>query len=153
MKDGTLKTTEPICQTTMNAISDTIEERDQSQRVTQAVVGLAVRDCACDGLDDGLVNVVDMSIMTGAQATSCSTPTDSKMLVIRRVYAPNSDESRMARRRGRGRSMVTISSTRPGLGVMTTTRSLRKTASGIEWVTKTIVFGVSCQNFSRSMLS
>jgi len=62
MKDGTLKATEPICQTTMNAISDIIEECDESQRATHAVAGLAVLECACDGLDDGLVNVVDMSI-------------------------------------------------------------------------------------------
>jgi len=66
MKDGTLKTTEVICQTTINAISDTIEECDESQRATQPAADVAVFDCACGGLDDGLVNVVGMSVMTEA---------------------------------------------------------------------------------------
>ena len=47
--------------------------------------------------------------------------------------------------------MMTRSSTiRPGRGVMTRTRSARKTASGIEWVMKKTVWPVSAMIFSNS---
>ena len=47
--------------------------------------------------------------------------------------------------RGRGRSTSTTRATRPGRGVMTTTRSARATASATLWVTKTTVRGRSSQ--------
>ena len=47
--------------------------------------------------------------------------------------------------RGRARSTSTTRSTRPGRGVMTTTRSARATASATLWVTKTTVRGRSSQ--------
>ena len=49
----------------------------------------------------------------------------------------------MATVRGRGRSMSKICASRPGRGVITTTRSARKIASPMLWVTKTIVLLVS----------
>src|SRR5437773_8677466 len=58
---------------------------------------------------------------------------------IWKVRAPKSPLARDATVRGRGRLTGTMLATRPGRGVSTTTRSARKTASGIEWVTKTIV--------------
>ena len=53
-------------------------------------------------------------------------------------------ESRSATRRGLGRSTRT-SATTGRAAVRTTTRSARKTASGIEWVTSRIVVPVRCQ--------
>ena len=44
------------------------------------------------------------------------------------------------------------SAIRPGRGDMTITRSERKTASGIEWVTNTMVLGFSVQIRSSSLL-
>ncbi len=53
--------------------------------------------------------------------------------------------SRVSNVRGWGRSTSTTRLIRPGRGDITTTRVERKTASGIEWVTKTIVVSVSRQ--------
>src|SRR5262249_57449130 len=64
----------------------------------------------------------------------------SKRWRILRAYTPNSSDAMMSRSRGRGRSTPTISWMRPGRADMTTTRSARNTASGIECVMKTIVF-------------
>jgi hypothetical protein len=50
-----------------------------------------------------------------------------------------------SRGRGRGSLMTRSSTIRPGRGVMTRTRSARKTASGIEWVMKKTVFFFSIQ--------
>ena len=49
----------------------------------------------------------------------------------------------MSMNRGRGRSISKILASRPGRGVITTTRSARKIASVMLWVTNTIVFCVS----------
>ncbi len=46
-----------------------------------------------------------------------------------------------------------VSAMRPGRGLMTTTRVERKTASGMEWVTKMTVVPVSLQMSSSSALS
>src|SRR5438046_417200 len=54
--------------------------------------------------------------------------------------APKAGLARVSTVRGRGSGTGTSSATRPGRGVRTTTRSARKTASTIEWVTKTMVF-------------
>ena len=53
--------------------------------------------------------------------------------------------SRVASFRGWGRSMSTTSLIRPGRALMTTTRVLRKTASGMEWVTNSTVVPVRAQ--------
>src|SRR5919109_216069 len=52
--------------------------------------------------------------------------------------------------RGRGRSMSMTSVMRPGRALITTTRDDRKTASGIEWVTNTMVVPVASQMRSTS---
>src|SRR5688572_20735697 len=59
--------------------------------------------------------------------------------------------SRVASERGRGRSTPMILVIRPGRALMTTIREERKTASGIEWVTNTIVVPVCSQMRSSSV--
>src|SRR5439155_3820489 len=58
--------------------------------------------------------------------------------------------SRRARDRGRGASMGTTAATRPGPGVITTTRSASRIASGMLWLTMTIVVSVFSQRPSSS---
>src|SRR5439155_7562878 len=53
------------------------------------------------------------------------------------MHAWNLSLSLWSRLRGRGRSTSRTSRTRPGRPLSTTTRSARKTASSIEWVTST----------------
>src|SRR5436309_1918619 len=74
-----------------------------------------------------------------------SHPLASKRCRIRRVYTPNSSEAIMSRSRGRDSRTSTISWIRPGRADITTTRSARKAASGIEWVMNTMVLPDSCQ--------
>src|SRR6266508_292260 len=52
--------------------------------------------------------------------------------------------------RGRGSVMLTVVTTRPGRGVMTTTRSASRIASAMLWVTKTTVLRRSLQTRSSS---
>ena len=56
-------------------------------------------------------------------------------------------------RRGRGRSIAMSAAIRAGRGDMTTTRSARNTASGIEWVTRRIVGPVRRHSVSSSALN
>ena len=62
----------------------------------------------------------------------------------------NRGSSRVSTVRGEGRSMSTVPAIRPGRGLITTTRVERKTASEIEWVTKTTVDASCCQIASSS---
>ena len=62
---------------------------------------------------------------------------------IARLSRPNASEARSSTVRGRGRSTNRSAAMRPGRGVITTTRSARNTASGIEWVTNTMVLRAS----------
>jgi len=55
-----------------------------------------------------------------------------------------------ARTAGRGRVRRLSLSIRPGPGDITTTRSARKIASSMAWVTKTTVSFVRCQMSSNS---
>ena len=65
----------------------------------------------------------------------------------------NRGSSRVSTLRGCSRSISTIPATRPGRGLMTTTRVERKTASEIECVTKTTVDSMRRQICSSSMFS
>ena len=60
--------------------------------------------------------------------------------------------SRVAQVRGRGRSTGTSAMTRPGRADRTTTRSARKTASGMLWVTMTMVAPRRSQSPSSSAI-
>src|SRR5579871_2170464 len=66
-----------------------------------------------------------------------------------RTYLPNSSLFIMSRVRGRGNSIVSSATTRPGRGDMTITRSARNTDSVIEWVISSTVLCVADQ-MSRS---
>src|SRR5262249_2446700 len=71
-----------------------------------------------------------------------STPGALKISRVRSVYSPKRGGS-LSRRGGRGRSMSRVSTMRPGRGLMTTTRSARRTASGMLWVMWSAVLRVS----------
>ena len=66
-----------------------------------------------------------------------------RALKISRLSRPKASEARNSTVRGRGRSTLRSAAMRPGRGDMTTTRSDRKTASGIEWVTNSTVLRAS----------
>ena len=72
---------------------------------------------------------------------------------IRPAGVWNSSKASMSNCRGRGTSTAMISATRPGRGDITTTRSASITASGIEWVTNSIVLGCSRQMRISSSVS
>ena len=61
----------------------------------------------------------------------------------------NVGSDKVAIERGRGKSTSMISRTRPGRGVITMMRSASNTASGMEWVMNSTVFGRSDQIRSK----
>ena len=99
----------------------------------------------------------------GRSGASRSTSGGSSSLVVRRVDEVARISAAIAPDRGgsrgpRGAAVAAgrrgpRATTRPGRGDRTTTRSARNTASGIEWVTSTIVVPVRCHSVSSSALN
>ena len=78
----------------------------------------------------------------------CCVPTISSLIAL--VRSKTSLVDMISSERGRGNGTLWMLATRPGRGLITTTRSARKIASSIEWVMRTMVVRVSSQISSTS---
>ena len=78
----------------------------------------------------------------------CCVPTISSLMAL--VRSKTSLVDMISSERGRGNGTSWMLATRPGRGLITTTRSERKMASSIEWVISTMVVLVSSQISSTS---